>query len=327
MPAYRSGANARLALGKEPAFNTNATVMHDIPKSSFTVPGPYEIITNDELRSDPNPVADSKGLQTGEGWSFDAMATADLVGLLAYFFFGDYAVTGAAAPYAHVFEIDSSALDSLTVEYGDTQTAVARYDQYNGILISELSFSIQKASELIKIGVAGVGSGKFALNQSSAIDASPTLYTDRRHSMPACTLEIDGGAVAYLTGIDLTITREIFPLQPLDGNLYAGGATSGKYSVDCTLTGWRDQADSLYGLDDDAEHTLKLISPRPGDATRNFEIEFEEAYVFATESASLSDDGPAEFSVKVSPFLGNGASNSAIKMTVDSDVADYAAAT
>jgi hypothetical protein len=325
MPDYRSGANARLAIGKESAFNTPATVMHDIPKSAFTVPGLYELIKNDELRSDPNPVADAKGLQSGEGWSFTAMATADLFGLFAYFFFGDYSVTGAG-PYEHVFEIDTSKLDSLSAEYGDTQTVIARYDQYFGMYLSQIGLSVQKASELIKVDLAGVSSGKFLTNQSSPLDASPDTYTDLRHAMPACTIEVDGGAVAYLTSIDLTISRAIYPTNPLDGNLYANGATQGKYMVDCKVMGWRDQADALYGLDDDAEHTFKFISPRPGDATRNFEIEFEECYAFATESFSTSDDGPAEFGLVISPFYGDGASASAIICTVDSDVPDYSAA-
>jgi hypothetical protein len=326
MPTYRSGANSRLAIGKESAFNTAATVMHDIPKSAFTVPGLYELIQNDELRSDPNPVADSKGLQSGEGWSFTAMATADLFGLFCYFFFGDYAVSGAG-PYEHVFEIDTSAIDPISVEYGDTQTAIARYDQYYGMYLSQIGLSCQKASELLKVDLAGVSSGKFDINASTALDASPDSYTDLRHTMPACTIEIDASAVAYLTSIDLTISRAVYPTNPLDGNLFANGATLGKYMVDCTVTGWRDQADALYGLDDDAEHTFKFISPRPGDATRSFEIEFEEAYAFATEPFSSGDDGPSEFSLKISPFYGNGASASAIIATVDSDVADYSVAT
>jgi hypothetical protein len=325
MPTYRSGANARLALGKESAFNTPSTTMNDIPKSSFTVPGNYELINNDELRSDPNPVADAKGLQMGEGWSFDAMCTSDVFGLLCYWFFGDYSVTGAADPYSHVFEIDNSAVDSLTAEYGDTQSAIARYDAYYGLYLSQLGLSISKQSELIKVSCGGVGSGKSAINGATPADASPDTYSDLRHSMPGVTIKVDTVAVAYLTSIDLQITRAVYPTNPLDGNLFANGATLGKYEVDCTLTGWRDQADVLYGLDDDAEHVVEIISPRPDGATHDISIKFEEAYIFATEQTSISDDGPAEFSVKVSPFLGNGASNSAIVVTVDSTIADYSA--
>ncbi len=324
MATYRSGANARIALGKESAYNTASTAMHDIPKSSFSVPSPYELITNDELRSDPNPVANAKGLQSGEGWSIDAMVTSDLFGLFCYFFFGGYAVTGAG-PYAHVHTIANTLPPSLSAEYGDTQTAIARYDQYYGLYLNSLGLSVSKTSELMKCSLGGTSSGKFDMNASTPLDASPDTYGDRRHAMPAATIEIDGSAVAYLTSIDLTIDREIFPLNPLDGNLYAASATLGKYMISCTVTGWRDQADTLYALDDDAEHTVKLISPRPGSATHDIEVYFPEAYIYATESTSIGGDGPAEFSVQVSPFFDDAAEGSAVEITVNSDIADYSA--
>jgi hypothetical protein len=119
--------------------------------------------------------------------------------------------------------------------------------------------------------------------------------------------------------------REIFPLRPLDGELFAAGAVLGKYSFDVMLTGWRNAADDLYGLDDDAEHTVELISSRPGVATHDISILFEEAYIYATEPSSVDGDGPVEFGVHVSPFYANGASASSVVVTVNSDIADYAA--
>ena len=324
MPTYRSGSTARLALGKESAYNTASAAMHDIPKSSFTVPGPYELIENDELRSDPNPVANAKGLQSGSGWSFEAMCTSDLFGLFCYWFLGGVAVTGVG-PYEHVFTVATANPPSLSAEYGDTQTAIARYDQYYGLYLNSMGLNISKTSELIKVSLGGESSGKFDLNGSTALDATPDTYTDARHTMPAATIEIDAGATAYLTSIDLTIDRTVFPLNPLDGNLYAAAATLGKYAISCTVTGWRDQADVLYGLDDDAEHTVKINSPRPGVATHDIDILFPECFLFATEQASISDDGPAEFQLQISPFYANATEGAAIEITVNSDIADYSA--
>lgn len=326
MPTYRSGSTARLALGKEAAYNTASAAMHDIPKSSFTVPGPYELIENDELRSDPNPVANSKGLQSGSGWSFETMVTSDLFGLFCYWFFGGVSVTGTGTPnYVHTFIPSTTNPPSLSAEYGDMQTAIDRFDKYYGLYLNSMGLNVSKTSELMKCSLGGESSGKFDMNAAAALDATPDTYGDARHAMPAATIEIDGSAVAYLTSIDLTIDRTVYPLNPLDGTLYAAAATLGKYSVSCTVMGWRDQADVLYGLDDDAEHTVKLVSPRPGSADHNVEIYFPECYLYATEQFSISDDGPAEFGLQVSPFYDNAAAGGAIEITVQSDIADYSA--
>ena len=325
MPTYRSGANARLALGKESAYNTASAAMHDIPKSSFTVPGPYERIESDELRSDANPAADAKGLQSGEGWSLDAMVTSETFGLFCYWFFGDYAKSGAGDPYEHVFKIGAALPPSLSAEYGDTQTAISRYDAFYGMYLNSFGLNISKTSELMKLVVGGTSSGKFDLNGSTPLDASPDVYVDPRHVMPAATMTIDAGAVVYVTSIDLMIEREVFPLNPLDGNLFAAAATLGKYKVTATLTGWRDQADVLYGLDDNAEHAVVINSPEPGSATHDIDINFPECYIYATEQTSISGDGPAEFQVSVSAFYADATEASAVEITVSNATPDYAA--
>lgn len=322
MALYRGGVGAQLAVGKESAFNTVATAMNVLPKTSFSIPSPYELIQNDELRGDPNPVADEKGLQSGDGWSFECPMTSDSFGLLSYMFFGDYSVSGGPI-YSHVNEISSTDPSSWTIEYGDT--GVGKYDVYYGLYLNSIGLSATKSSELMMASVGGVSSGKYLLGQAAAIDGSADQYSDRRHVMPTAIVKIDGSATAYITGIDLTISREIFPLRPLDGNLFAAGAVLGKYSFDCKLTGWRNAADDLYGLDDDAEHTVEFVSSRPGSATHDVSVLFEEAYIYATESASVSGDGPVEFSVMVSPFYANGASASSVVVAVDSDIADYSA--
>jgi hypothetical protein len=311
-------------IGKESAFNTVATAGNQVPKASFSVPAPFELIENNELRADPNPVADEKGLQSGDGWSFDTMVTSDIFGLLCYFYFGDYSVTGSADPWEHVFEISASSdPSSVSVEVGDS--GISKYDLYYGMYLNSIGLSATKSSELLMTTIGGVSSGKYVLNGAAPFDATPDSYSDRRHVMPTCIVKVDGSATAYLTGVDLSINREVFPLRPLDGNLYASGAVLGKYNFDCTLTGWRDAADNLYGLDDNAEHTVEIISSRPGSATHDISILFEEAYIYATESSSVSGDGPVEFGVNVSPFYANGASASSVVITVDSGVADYSA--
>jgi hypothetical protein len=312
-------------LGGESAFNTVSTSGHDIPKASFSVPSPFELIESDEMTSDPNPTMNEKGLQAGDGWSFDAMVTADVFGLLAYWFFGAYAVAAAGAAYDHTSKISASTdPSSLSISIGDL--GLTKYDIYYGLYLNSFGLSISKTSDMLKVSVGGVSSGKYLLNQATDFDAAPDTYSDRRHVLPACTLSVDGSAAGYLTGVEWTVTREIFPLQPLDGNLYAAGAVLGDYSVACTLTGWRDAADTMFGLDDGAEHTVKINSPRPAASdSQDIDIEMNECLIYATEGYSMSGDAPADFSVSVNPYKDDHADASAIKVTTTSDIADYSA--
>lgn len=325
MATYRSGANTRLMLVKESAYNTPGSVGNLVPISSVSVPGLQELITSDELTPDPNPPAQSKGLQPGTGFSAVCPVSADSVGFWMYYMFGDYSVTGAG-PYDHVFEVTGSTdPPSFTAEVGDI--GMTKYDQYNGCSPVSFALGVTKTSDLFRATVGFTGSGKYTINTGTSLDSSPATFADLRHVLPGTLVKIDGSAAGYVTGIDLTISRQVDVLNPLSADLFGAEQNFRKYAVDCVLRGWRNSADALYGLDDDAEHTVELINYRPGGTTRYLSIKFEEAYILATEGSSIADDGPGVFSVRVSPFYGNGASASSIVVHVVNDVASYTSAT
>ena len=326
MATYRSGANTRLMLVKESAYNTPGSVGNLVPISSVGVPGLQELITSDELTPDPNPPANSKGLKTGTGFTATCPVTADSIGLWMYYFFGDYTKSGASAPYTHTFEV-TGATDppSFTAEIGDI--GLTKYDQYNGCSPVSIGLSVTKTSDLFRANIGFTGSGKSTINTGTSLDTTPTTYADLRHVLPGILAKVDGTAAGYLTGVDLTITRQVDVLNPLSSNLYGAEQSYRKYAVDCTIRGWRDSGDTLVGLDNDAEHTFELISYRPGGTTRYLSIKFEEAYFLNTEAYTIGDDGPGMYALRVSPFYGNGASASSIVISLLSDVADYAAAT
>jgi hypothetical protein len=81
----------------------------------------------------------------------------------------------------------------------------------------------------------------------------------------------------------------------------------------------------MFGLDDDAEHTVEIIAPKPGAAEgEQISIDFNECYIFQTESGSVNDDGPAEFAMRVSPFYVNDAAASSVVVTIINQTSTYA---
>lgn len=326
MATYRSSARTTLQIGAESAYNTPGASGHECPKSSITIPSRQELITSDELQSNPNPVLDSKGINAGAGYQFINPVSCDFFGLMCYFMFGDagYTVTGAGDPYTHVFKIANTNPDSLYFEIGDS--SAAKYDIHKGLLLHSLQLGGEKTSDLLRATWGLTGSGLATINGGTSNDASADTYGDARHILPLMEARVAGSATAYLTGMNLTIQRNPAILMALDGNRYGSDFDLGKFMVDCTLTGWRDSADSLFGLDDDTDKQVSLYSVDPDDATHSIEIEFPESRVLNVEGYSVSGgDAPYPVTAKVSPYYDDNADATAIMITVINGIADYAA--
>jgi len=323
MATYRSGANSRLVLVKESPYNTPGSTGAIVPKASFTIPSSYERIQSDELVADPNPPQEAKGLYSGSGFQIVSPVTADSIGWLLYFFFGSYAKSGAAAPFEHTFKVAGTLPPTGTLEVGDTE--LTKYDQYNGLLPNSFGLSISKTSDLLKATVGLAGSGLRVLNGAAPIDAAPDSFGDKRHVLPAVQLKVDTVLTSYLTGVDLTISRTFTPLLDLDGELYGSDFDLGDYAVDCVVRGWLDASNTLRDLDDDAEHVVEIISPRPGDATRYLSVKFPECHIFDVESYNVGGDAPIEFSARIAPFYDDNADATSVLVTLENDIADYAA--
>ena len=327
MATYRSGANSQIMIGAEASFNTmEATpIGHLLRKASFTFDGINELIENPELRGDPNPVPDSTGMQRVTA-QLTCPVSADQAGLIYYFFFGSYAVSGVG-PYEHLFKIDSSNPDSVFIEVGDAE--LTKFDLFNGLYVSSISFgTITKGSSaMLMMTIDFFASGLYALNAGASEDAAPTaLYTDLLHTMPAAQVDMDSTTTAIISEITHTMSRTIEGNGVLDGTLYHSDADLQKYAFDCTIKGWRDSADTILGYDDDAEHVVEIISERPGAATRSVEIKHSEAYIFNSEGGGgVQGDGPVMATARVRPFYQDHADLGSIVVTVNSDVVSYSA--
>ena len=324
MATYRSGANSQVMIGAEASFNTmeGTPVGHILRKASFTFDGIVELIENPEMRSDPNPAPDSTGMQKVTA-QLQVPVSADEAGLIFYFFLEGYSVTGSG-PYAHVFKVSSTNPLSVFVEVGDAE--LTKFDLFNGLYISSISLgTITKGqSSMMMMTIDFFASGKYALNAGSSEDAAPDTYTDLLHTMPLTTVEVDTVATTIINEISCTMSRNVEGNGVLDGTLFHSDADLQKYAYDCTIKGWRDSADTIFGYDDAAEHQVEIISPRPGAATRSVEVDFPEAYIFNSEGGGgVQGDGPVMAVARVRPHYVNVGAASSLVVTVNSDVADY----
>jgi hypothetical protein len=325
MATYRSGANSEIVIGKESAFNTAGSIGHLLRKAQFTFDGIVELIENPELRADPNPAPDSTGMQRVTA-QLQVPVSADEAGLIFYFFFDDYTVSGVG-PYEHLYEVDTTNPDSVWVDVGDSE--LSKYDLFNGLFISSISLgTITKGqSSMLMMTIDFFASGKYALNGGSPQDATPDAYTDLLHTMPLTTVEVDTVATTIISEISCTMSRTVEGNGVLDGTLFHSDADLQKYNYDCTIRGWRDSSDTIFGYDDAAEHQVEIISPRPGAATRSVEIDFPECYIFNSEGGGgVNADGPVMATARVRPFYVDNTPASSVVVTVNSDVADYSAA-
>ena len=325
MATYRSGANSQIMIGKESSFNTSGAVGHILRKASFTFDGITELIESPELRSDPNPAPDATGMQRVTA-QLVVPVSADEMGLIMYFFLQDYSVTGSG-PYAHVYEVSSTNPDSVFIDVGDSE--LSKYDLFNGLFISGISFgTITKGqSSMLMATIDFFSSGKYTLNGGSPADAAPDTYTDLQHTMPLVSVEVDTVATTIISEITCSMSRAVEGNGVLDATLFHSDADLQRYGFDCTIKGWRDSADTIFGYDDAAEHQVEIISPRPGAATRSVEIDFPECYIFNSEGGGgVSGDGPVMATARVRPFYVNNTPASSVVVTVNSDVVDYSAA-
>jgi hypothetical protein len=134
---------------------------------------------------------------------------------------------------------------------------------------------------------------------------------------------VDTTATSLIQEITCRISRTITMSGVLDGNLYNTDVDHGKYSYDCTIHGWRDSADTIFGYDDSSQHSVEIISPRPG-GTYSITINFPESDIFQSEdSGQVSGDGPVFSTARVAPHYTDDASGSSLVVTIVGEVADY----
>ena len=326
---YRGGAGSRIVIGRTAAADINIApttpIGHVIPHSSFSIPVLDEEMTDDTLTEYVDPVPGDKGLQIADGLVLRGKMGVDHVGILARFMLGGYAVTGAAVPWAHANKATHDELPLAAIlEYWDSRmnSFGGLGDQFFGCYVRQLQIQASKSSRLIDWSWTFRGTGQRALDETDELDSTPTEYTRRKLALPLCTVEVDSTASSIITGMNVSITPMVDPMLPLDGNPYAAAHDLSAIEYDVTLTGWRDDGDTLFDLDDDDPHSVELIIPEPGEATRYVSLLFPAAKIFSRVTPyNIGGKGPQPCTVRLRPGRDDTAETSLV-MTVVCDIED-----
>jgi len=326
MGVYHSGSQSQVVIGLQNAFNTMPGTPKGfiIRKSRFTFGNYDDLIADDELRADPNPAQQETGLNRC-GASLVMPMTTEEFGIFCYLFLGGYSVTGSADPYAHVYVIDDSEPFILWVECGDLKTG--KYDLAEGLIVSSISVgTINKSSNMLNVTIQFEASGKFTRNGAAAQDVAPSSYSVRKHTQAMHQILVDDVLTTLITETTWTISRTITMLSVSDGTLYHTDFDYGDYSYDFTISGFRAAADTIVGYDDGAEHGVAIKTERPGSATHYVLIDHNETLIKNSETpGEISGDPPVPQKVRVLPTYINHADGSSIKITIETEIADYVA--
>lgn len=328
MGLIRIGAKSRIGVSVESAVNTSKTtqVLNIIPiAGGSTIGWTEEGYQPDEIRADPNPPRTEEGLQRAEGTIVSAVEN-DMFGFMSYLFFGGYDGTGGGplpTQVNHVFTIDTSIPDTVEVECGEVEQS--RFDLLSGQVVTGLEISAQKESSMLTATWSFSGTGKYTANATSSIDATATESTLPRHSRRNLCVEIDGSTTTLVTNLNISIQRAATRIEAMDSLAYAADIHQGRYEITLEVEGYWDQADTIRGLADGADHTLKLVSYDPATPANTIEIYFPEVRFYHVSAPGIPDDMPAKISVQGKPYYLDAAEGSSVEITVNSTTVDNSA--
>jgi hypothetical protein len=178
------------------------------------------LIDDNSLRGDRNPSAPVRGNVVVNG-SFQVPLRLDAIGWILKHGIAVPKTTGTTIPYVHTGKVnfDEDTADSdlpvgLSVEVGFSD--ISEFHVYDGCRINSLAVNATSEGVCVfDVGVIGQGVTRAA----TTMDASPTSYTSSAVDHFAATITEGGGAIAYVTDVNLTLNNN------LDSSMYViGGA-------------------------------------------------------------------------------------------------------
>lgn len=162
-------------------------------------------------------------------FSFEGDVFPDTIGYPLAGVLGDYAVTGASAPYTHTIAVKNSGTGQAT---SYTLTDYNSYDarQFAGIQFGEISFKFS-ADGLLEYNCAGTG-------YASAIASTPTPSFSNIVNIPVWvgTTTIAGSPALNVQSGDINIKRPLSPIFTVDGSQNPYQVWQGAVSVEGSLT-------------------------------------------------------------------------------------------
>lgn len=168
-------------------------------------------------------------------WQMDGLTYPDTIGLLLLATFGTDTVTGASAPYSHLFTLSSTTPPSLTIADYDAITE----RRYAGFLPNELDFSFTP-NEGLKWSVKGESK-----KSVTATTTTPTFGTLPPFLGWQGTLNLGGSANVHMLSFDTAIKRSNQVLKGSSGTQDIDAIVPGPMEVTGKITVWMEDETEL----------------------------------------------------------------------------------
>jgi hypothetical protein len=316
------GSSVQLVLIEESTYGTTPGTPSGYVIPVTAIGGDWyrrNLIENNTLRASRNPSAPVRGNVAVTGTFSHPMSLSALGWLLKHGVGNP--VTSGAGPYTHVSKVNfngASAGDlptGLTLEIGFTD--IGQYHAYDGCRISTLGFSVSSEGiAMVEVGIVGQG-----LTQgTSALDASPTSYTDEPLDHFAATMNEGGSSIAIVTESSVNLDNG------LDTSQYVVGGSGEIATLPSGIAGVSGSITALF--QDDAlltkgrAHTESSLDITWTSGTYSFTIDVPE---LVYEPAGPTINGPAGIvaTMNYRGYYGDGADVSALVATLINNVTSY----
>jgi len=279
------------------------------------------LIDNPELRGNRNPAAPVRGNVVVNG-SFQAPLHLDAIGWVLKHGVGIPATTGTGDPYVHTGKVNFSGATEdedlpvgLSLEVGFVD--ITEYHVYDGCRINSIAVSATSEG-VCTFDVAVVGQG--VTRAATSMDATPTEYTTSAIDHFSASITEGGGAIAYVTDVNLTVSNN------LDTSMYVvGGAGSlgdlptGMASVTGSLTALF-QSDTL--LAKGRAHTESSLGLTWTSSTHSLALTIPEL-VYEPAAPTISGPAGIRCTMNFRGYYGNHADKTALKYVLTNAVASY----
>lgn len=321
--AQQQGTNVKLVIDTEVTYKTSPTPDGMVlPFISESLGMNRALSSSKTIRSARNPQMPVRGRQDVTGSiNFEL---SPQYGRLMKHIFGDYAVTGASAPYTHTYKVGSLPV-GMVIEKQFTDLATAKYVVFNGLRVNQFKFSA-KDTDFISCSVDLIGA-----KQTIGGTAYDATLTDLGHTpFDGMEVAITQGGVSLATGLSIDFTLS----NNLDGNNYCiGGAgeraslPAGQAAVSGNLKAVFDSTTLLDLALANTETSLVIDLTKgagTGASAGNEKLTFTfDEIKFSPKTPVVSGPTGLQVDLDFIGYFDNGASSSAIKAVLLSPTAAF----
>ena len=331
MAIIRTNSQNQIAIWGEVALGTRPSPVvkaQKIPIIGHDIGRTQSLATSRVLRGDPNLAQPPRGRFHMDGHKISTPIERNMIGLLLYKAFPNYAVTGSSDPYTHTFKLIAGSWQAATpwfgIEIWDTEAGKGDVLDGNGIIGIECEVNTDDTEAMLTWDLSGLAKGDW--ENPARQQASPTTYTDAFFNMADVRIKVDGSVSTMVTGAKFTLKRKVSVRYLDDGNRFAAQIIIGGVdSASISLTGLFDDSATIKTLaTGEAEHTVEFLFNHPTNVNHSLSFLFPEIQCYLSNVPAVGSGNEREITVDGTAYYQDGANQASCVVTLKNPTATYA---